>query len=151
MNLRSGRTTEPYFGKSWPLLRTVKHHSVKTNDPEQFESFVRQWIRRVNIFPSVFMNRLCYMVFTESFLKSGSVIQKKYLGVLKTVHKKFCDVPNKNKDFKKYLEKIDDFLRLLSKRRWAVLRASVKLLSLHSRAVVTANHPSRIDFSIKED
>ncbi len=39
----------------------------------------------------------------------------------------------------------------LSVRRWTLLRASMKLLSLHSRAVVTANHPSRIDFTIKED
>ncbi len=35
--------------------------------------------------------------------------------------------------------------------KWSLLRASVKLLSLHSRAVVTANHPSRIDFSIEEE
>jgi len=38
----------------------------------------------------------------------------------------------------------------LSVRRWSVLRASVKFLSLHSRAVVTANHPSRIDFSVRD-
>ena len=36
----------------------------------------------------------------------------------------------------------------LSVRRWSILRASVKFLSLHSRAVVTANHPSRLDFSV---
>ena len=41
-------------------------------------------------------------------------------------------------------------LRILSKRRWVLLRTCVKFLSLHSRAVVTANHPSRMDFSIKE-
>jgi hypothetical protein len=35
--------------------------------------------------------------------------------------------------------------------KWSLLRASMKFLSLHSRAVVTANHPSRIDFSIRED
>ena len=39
----------------------------------------------------------------------------------------------------------------IARRRWSLLRASMKLLSLHSRAVVTANHPSRMDFSIKED
>lgn len=39
----------------------------------------------------------------------------------------------------------------LSVRRWGALRASVKFLSLHSRAVVTANHPSRIDFSVACD
>ena len=39
-------------------------------------------------------------------------------------------------------------LRILSKRRWVLLRACVKFLSLHSRAVVTANHPSRLDFSV---
>jgi hypothetical protein len=39
-------------------------------------------------------------------------------------------------------------LRILSKRRWVLLRTCVKFLSLHSRAVVTANHPSRLDFSV---
>ena len=39
----------------------------------------------------------------------------------------------------------------IARQRWGILRASMKFLSLHSRAVVTANHPSRIDFSIKED
>jgi hypothetical protein len=41
-------------------------------------------------------------------------------------------------------------LRIMSKRRWVLLRACVKFLSLHTRAVVTANHPSRLDFSIKD-
>ena len=35
----------------------------------------------------------------------------------------------------------------LSVRRWAVLRASMKFLTLHSRAVVTANNPERMDFT----
>jgi hypothetical protein len=39
-------------------------------------------------------------------------------------------------------------LRIVSKRRWVLLRACVKFLGLHSRAVVTANHPSRLDFSV---
>jgi hypothetical protein len=41
-------------------------------------------------------------------------------------------------------------LRILSKRRWVLLRTCVKFLSLHSRAVVTANHPSRVDFTIRD-
>ena len=38
----------------------------------------------------------------------------------------------------------------IARRRWGLIKASVKLLSLHSRAVVTANHPSRLDFTIKD-
>ena len=37
------------------------------------------------------------------------------------------------------------------RRRWNVIRASMKFLSLHSRAVITANHPSRIDFTMRVD
>jgi len=38
----------------------------------------------------------------------------------------------------------------IARQRWSIVKASVKLLSLHSRAVITANHPSRIDFSIDD-
>jgi ankyrin repeat protein len=41
--------------------------------------------------------------------------------------------------------------RHMTRFHWAKIRACVKLLSLHARAVVTANHPSRIDFSIEEE
>ena len=56
----------------------------------------------------------------------------------------------------KYVKKLFHQVRLLTpqgiaRQRWGVLRASMKFLSLHSRAVITANHPSRIDFTIKED
>jgi hypothetical protein len=40
---------------------------------------------------------------------------------------------------------------VIARQRWGILRASMKFLSLHSRAVITANHPSRIDFTIKDD
>ncbi len=96
------------------------------------------------------MNRLCYMVFTESLFRSSFFVFKKYHPFLKNVYKKFSEVEKKNKDFEKYLEKIDSFLRLVPKRRWKIIKASVKLLSLHQRAVITANHPSRMDFSIKD-
>jgi ankyrin repeat protein len=38
----------------------------------------------------------------------------------------------------------------IARRRWGLIKASMKFLSLHSRAAVTANHPSRIDFSIRD-
>ena len=38
----------------------------------------------------------------------------------------------------------------IMRRRWNVIRAAVKFLGLHSRAVVTANHPSRIDFTVRD-
>jgi len=40
--------------------------------------------------------------------------------------------------------------RHMSRFHWAKIRACVKLLGLQARAVVTANHPSRMDFSIKD-
>jgi hypothetical protein len=39
----------------------------------------------------------------------------------------------------------------IARQRWSILRASMKFLSLHSRAVITANHPSRIDFTIRDE
>jgi ankyrin repeat protein len=53
------------------------------------------------------------------------------------------------KKFKK-VARFNVLLRIVSKRHWVLLRACVKFLSLHTRAVVTANHPSRLDFSIKD-
>lgn len=35
--------------------------------------------------------------------------------------------------------------------KWMILKCASRLLSLHSQAVITANHPSRIDFTIKGD
>ena len=35
-------------------------------------------------------------------------------------------------------------LRKITHRKWKILKASTKLLSLHQRAVVTANHPDRL-------
>jgi len=35
--------------------------------------------------------------------------------------------------------------------KWMIVKCASRLLSLHSQAVITANHPSRIDFTIKGD
>ena len=40
--------------------------------------------------------------------------------------------------------------QIMSRYHWSKIRACMKVLSLHSRAVVTANHPSRIDFNIEK-
>ncbi len=39
---------------------------------------------------------------------------------------------------------------MMSRHHWSKIRACMKFLSLHSRAVVTANHPSRMDFNIEK-
>ena len=50
----------------------------------------------------------------------------------------------------KYRPKVDDTSREFMKKhlpdvlsKWVLMRCSVKLLGLHKRAVVTANHPLR--------
>lgn len=40
--------------------------------------------------------------------------------------------------------KESNFYSILAKRRWVYLKTVVKCLSLHKRAVVTANHPDRL-------
>ncbi len=42
-----------------------------------------------------------------------------------------------------------DAYRTWIRGTWSILKPCVKLLSLHARAVVTANHPSRIDFDLE--
>jgi hypothetical protein len=53
----------------------------------------------------------------------------------------------------KYVKELNKKVKTLRvvRIRWSVLRAFVKFLSLHKRAVITANHPSRLNFTIPED
>ncbi len=46
------------------------------------------------------------------------------------------------------LHRMDSMIRAYVRTKWAVVRSCVKLLSLHHRAVISANHPDRIDFSV---
>ncbi len=39
----------------------------------------------------------------------------------------------------------------MAKRRWRLVRSCVKLLGLQAKAVVTANHPDRMNFSVSDD
>ena len=44
----------------------------------------------------------------------------------------------------KFVESYDYFKQVIAKRRWVKIKTIVKVLSLHKRAVVTANHPDRL-------
>ena len=52
------------------------------------------------------------------------------------------------------LKQIPSVLKYWCQRKWAIIRSATKLLSLHQRAVVTANHPNRLKqlgyFNVKE-
>ena len=40
---------------------------------------------------------------------------------------------------------LDCFRKLLAKRRWVIFKAFIKFLAVHKRAVITANHPERLE------
>ena len=42
------------------------------------------------------------------------------------------------------LKQIPNVLKYWCRRKWMIIRSAVKLLSLHQRAVITANHPNRL-------
>ena len=52
------------------------------------------------------------------------------------------------------LKQIPSVLKYWCRRKWVIIRSTIKLLSLHQRAVVTANHPNRLKqlnyFNVKE-
>jgi hypothetical protein len=52
------------------------------------------------------------------------------------------------------LKLIPKVLKYWCRRKWVIIRSTIKLLSLHQRAVVTANHPNRLKqlgyFNVKE-
>jgi hypothetical protein len=74
--------------------------------------------------------------------------ERDYQRILTVLYGKLVQVQEKPSFLEKLIKKLRSLK--LSVRRWGALRASVKFLSLHSRAVVTANHPSRIDFSVRD-
>ena len=42
------------------------------------------------------------------------------------------------------LKQVPNVLKYWCKRKWAIIRSATKILSLHQRAVVSANHPNRL-------
>jgi hypothetical protein len=75
--------------------------------------------------------------------------ERDYQRILGALYGKLVQVQEKPSFLEKLIKKLRSLK--LSVRRWGALRASVKFLGLHSRAVVTANHPSRMDFSVVPD
>jgi hypothetical protein len=46
--------------------------------------------------------------------------------------------------YSKKLKQFPSLYRIWVRRKWMLIKCSVKFLSLHQRAVVTANHPDRL-------
>ena len=77
-----------------------------------------------NSFPLIFHTQL--NDYTTLFIKHGALINEFYKYKLKLGPKSHTY-----------------FRNLLAKRRWVTIKCLVSILGLHSRAVVTANHPLR--------
>jgi len=150
MKLRSGNQTRPREKKtnSWGLVVHDTKEIFETWDQLYFA--LKMNVRATNIFPDKTIHRLVcvktmYLLLNNKKFFRVPMFQKILNSLLKVLH----EAINPPEYVARMIPQLENLQ--LSKIRWSVLRASMKFLSLHSRAVVTANHPSRIDFSIKED
>jgi hypothetical protein len=140
MLLRSGIKTP------WPVIPDKKQ-TFETWD--RVESILKSNTRLILLFYDKTMNRMIcvqmsYMLLNNKKFLKDPKFQRILKCMLKVLHRA-TDLPEYVAQLVPRLEKLQ-----MSRIRWTILRASVKFLSLHSRAVVTANHPSRIDFTIRD-
>ena len=149
MQTRSGTQLAPREKKktSWGLVVHDTKQIFETWD--QLESALKANARGINLFHDKIMHRLICVKTIYLFLNNKKFFrepkfQKTLKSILKALHGAI-NPPEYVAQMVPQLEKLQ-----LSRIRWSVLRASMKFLSLHSRAVVTANHPSRMDFSVTE-
>ncbi len=117
---------------------------------DQAHSVLKSNVRAINMFYDVIMHRLVcvktmYLLLNNKKFFRVPMFQK----ILKTLLKVLHEAINPPEYVTQMIPELEQLQ--LSRIRWSIFRALVKFLSLHSRAVVTANHPSRIDFSIEEE
>lgn len=76
-----------------------------------------------------------------------------YQHLIKVVIEKFKDPDVQVPQYvKRLIEQLESLTKeAVARRRWGIFKVFVKLLSLHKIAVITANHPSRIDFTIRDE
>jgi hypothetical protein len=114
----------------------------------ELESMLRRKVRLIRMTDNITLHRMIAVQTSHLLLNNKQFYRDRvYQKILNRIVKKLSKVKNKPD----YVAQLVPQLKStqLSRRRWGIIRASSKLLDLHSRAVVTANHPSRIDFSIK--
>jgi hypothetical protein len=150
MLLRSGNQTRPLEKKknSWGLVVHDTKEVFETWD--QVHSALKTLARTINVFHDLIMHRLVcvktmYLLLNNKKFFRVPMFQKILNSILKVLH----GAINPPEYVARMIPELEQLQ--MSRIRWSIVRALVKFLSLHSRAVVTANHPSRIDFSIKED
>jgi hypothetical protein len=149
MLLRSGTQLVPREKKKtpWPVIPDKKQ-TFETWD--QVEDVLKSNTRLILLFYDKTMHRMICVQTTYLLLNNKKFLKDpKFQRILKCMLKvlhRATDLPEYVAQLVPRLEKLQ-----LSVRRWGFIRASCKLLDLHSRAVVTANHPSRIDFSVACD
>jgi hypothetical protein len=142
MKLRSGRNT------MWP---NVKNTMAKSSDWEGAKLGIMYAgtgrVRDTLYFRRTVTIKSCYILLNnKQFLR-----EPEYQRVLKSMILKTSVIY----DPPKYVCDIVSQIRLLTlesiaQRRWGVIKAASVFLGIQSRAVVTANHPSRLDFTVMD-
>ena len=114
----------------------------------ELESMLRRKVRLIRMTDNINLHRMIAVQTSHLLLNNKQFYRDRvYQKILNCIVKKLSKVKNKPDYVAQLVPQLKS--NQLSRRRWGIIRASSKLLDLHSRAVVTANHPSRIDFSIK--
>jgi ankyrin repeat protein len=125
----------PLDGELHPLLYAA-FHTPTSKFLETFELLMK-YGADINI-KSTLGNSCMDLLHLDTFFKYSGVLLK-YNPPLK-YHPRLKQVPS--------------VLKYWCQRKWVIIRSAVKLLSLHQRAVITANHPNRLKqlgyFNVKE-
>lgn len=155
MKLRSN------FRTDWPLLAPVRHHS-------SIESFERRMYYATtlllayrNVYPP-YVHRATYVMMCDTLVKHPHFARErsfqiclqyliyKWRCVFHSLFVRSRGEPDTCRHrilpprLKKRVSKIHTLTTsAIARRRWKVLKAASRFLALHSRAVVTANHPNR--------
>ena len=148
MQLRSGTQLASREKKkdTWPVIPDGKQTFETWN---QVEDVLKSSVMLINFFRDKYTHRTICVQTSYLLLNNKKFFRdQRFQRILKCMLKglrRAIDPPEYVAQMIPRLEKLQ-----LARIRWGVIRASSKLLDLHSRAVVTANHPSRIDFSIRD-
>ena len=144
MKLRSGRDI------SWPIAKNTCERGwiIEVNPKQTYESWLglefmlRRKVTLINMTNNITIHRAISVQTSHLLLNNKQFYRDRvYQKILNCIVRKLSGVKTKPEYVSGLLSQLKSIQ--LSRRRWGVIRASSKLLDLHSRAVITANTPER--------
>ena len=142
MQLRNGKNTI----NSWPIVQnTIRKYPTWGETETQLYNLCIGVSTRDLLYQRTVFIKASYMMMNNKQFSHNSDYRK----VLKELLLKL-DVNDTPKYITKLFHQIRMLPRSIAKQRWGVFKVCTKLLHLHKKAAISANHPSRIDFTIVE-